>query len=105
MTNAKIAAAMQQARHQMLAVTENALVPSSGAPWSSCASTGLPGEASIRHPMDDITESTPCKLVVPVLGVPTTVARGLAEQWVEGTLFNGSTIPQGYAWVHVDTVI
>ena len=39
-----------------------------------------------------------------MLGIATTVAYGLAEPLVEGTLFNGHPIPKGYAMVHVDNV-
>jgi hypothetical protein len=39
-----------------------------------------------------------------VLGIPRTVAYGLARPLVEGTLFNSHPIPKGYAIVYVDRV-
>jgi hypothetical protein len=41
---------------------------------------------------------------MPVLGVPRTVAYGLARPFIEGTLFNSHPLPKGYAIVHVDRV-
>ena len=76
-----------------------------GAHQRNCASTGLLDEDLIHHLVDHITESTPCKLVVPTLGVQTMVATRLAEQYIEETLFNGCLIPQGYTRVHLDSII
>ena len=72
--------------------------------WSSCASAGFVEEESTRYPVDDITESKVCKLVVPTLNITTMVAMGHVDQCMEGALFNDLPIPRGYAKVHVDSL-
>jgi hypothetical protein len=56
------------------------------------------------YPIDDLEERKQCRLVTPVLGIPRTMAYGLARPFVEGTLFNSHPIPKGYAIVLVDRV-
>jgi hypothetical protein len=57
-----------------------------------------------RYPVDDLEESKQYRLVTPVLGIPRTVAYGLARPFVEGTLFNSHPIPKRYAIVLMDKV-
>jgi hypothetical protein len=71
---------------------------------SSCASAAAIENDDNHYPIDDLEESKECTLVTPVLGIPRTVAYGLAGPFIEGTLFNSQTIPKGYAIVHVDRV-
>jgi hypothetical protein len=71
---------------------------------SSCASATAIENDDNHYPIDDLEESKECRLVTPVLGIPRTVAYGLAGPFIEGTLFNSQTIPKGYAIVHVDRV-
>ncbi len=71
---------------------------------SSCASATAIKNDDNRYPIDDLEESKECRLVTPVLGIPRTVAYGLARPFVEGTLFNSHPIPKGYAIVLVDRV-
>ena len=60
---------------------------------SSYASTGFVEEELAHYPMDDITESKVCKLVMPTLNITTTVVMGQVDQCVEGALFNDLPIP------------
>jgi hypothetical protein len=62
---------------------------------SNCASTTAIRNDDNRYPIDDLEESKECSLVTPVLGIPRTVAYGLARPFVEGTLFNSHPIPKG----------
>jgi hypothetical protein len=57
-----------------------------------------------RYPIDDLEESKECRLVTAVLGIPKTVAYGLAKPFIEEALFNSHPIPKGYAIVLVDRV-
>jgi hypothetical protein len=57
-----------------------------------------------RYPINNLEESKDCRLVMPVLGIPRTMAYGLARPFVEETLFNSHPIPKGYAIVHMDRV-
>jgi hypothetical protein len=75
-----------------------------GGHHSSCASATAIENDDNHYPIDDLEESKECTLVTPVLGIPRTVAYGLAGPFIEGTLFNSQTIPKGYAIVHVDRV-
>jgi hypothetical protein len=54
--------------------------------------------------IDDLKESTQCRLVTHVLGIPRMLAYGLAMPLIEGALFNGQLIPKGYAMVHLSNV-
>jgi hypothetical protein len=88
-----------------LAEQENALVlHSPGAHRSSCTSATAIENDDNRYPIEDLEESKECRLVTSVLGIPRTVAYGLASPLVEGTLFNSHPIPKGYAIVLVDRV-
>jgi hypothetical protein len=71
---------------------------------SSCASTTAIENDDNCYPIDDMEESKEYRLVTPVLGIPRTVAYGLATHFIEGTLFNSHSIPKGYAILHVDRV-
>jgi hypothetical protein len=83
----------------------NALVlHSPGGHCSSCASATAIENDDNRYPILDLEESKECRLVTPVLGIPRTVAYGLASSLVEGTLLNSHPIPKGYAIAHVDRV-
>ena len=53
---------------------ENVVSP--GGRRSSCASAGFGEEELARFPVDDITESKVCKLVVPTMNITITVAMG-----------------------------
>jgi hypothetical protein len=75
-----------------------------GGHHSSCASATAIENNENRYPINDLEESKECRLVTPVLGIPRTVAYGLASHLVEGTLFNSHPIPKGYAIVLVDRV-
>jgi hypothetical protein len=75
-----------------------------GGHHSSCASATAIENDDNRHPNDDLEEGKECRLVLPVLGIPRTIAYGLARPFVEGTLFNSHPIPKGYVIVHVDRV-
>jgi hypothetical protein len=88
-----------------LAEPGNALVwHNPGGHRSSCASTTDIENDDNRYPIDDLEESKECGLVMPVLGIPRTVAYGLAKPFIEGTLLNFHPIPKGYAIVLVDRV-
>jgi hypothetical protein len=69
---------------------------------SSCASATAIENDDNRYLIDDVEESKECRLVTPVLGIPRTVAYGLARPFVKGTLFNSHPIPKGYSIVLVD---
>jgi hypothetical protein len=71
---------------------------------SSCASATAIENDDNRYPIDDLEENKECRLVTPILGIPRTVAYGLASPLVEGTLFNFHPMPKGYAIVLVDRV-
>jgi hypothetical protein len=75
-----------------------------GGHCSSCVSTTIIENDENRYPIDDLEESKQCRLVTHVLGIPRTVAYGLARPLIEGTLFNSHPIPKGYAIVLVDRV-
>jgi hypothetical protein len=66
---------------------------------SSCAfATAIENDKN-RYPIDDLEESKECSLVTPVLGIPRTVAYGLARPLVEGTFFNSHPIQKRNAIV------
>jgi hypothetical protein len=71
---------------------------------SSCASATAIENDDNCYPIDDLEESKECRLVMHVLGIPRTVAYGLARPFIEGTLFNSHPMPKRYAIVHVDGV-
>jgi hypothetical protein len=71
---------------------------------SSCASATAIENDDNRYPINDLEESKECRLVMHILGIPISVACGLARLVVEGTLLNSHPIPKGYAIVHVDRV-
>jgi hypothetical protein len=77
---------------------------SPGGHRSSCASATTTKNDDNRYPIDDLEKSKDCRLVTPILGIPRTVACGLARPFVEGILFNSHPIPKGYAIVHMDRV-
>jgi hypothetical protein len=84
---------------------ENVLVlHNPGGHHSSCASGIVIENDDNHYPIDDLEESKECMLVMPMLGIPRTVAYGLVRPFVEETLFNSHPIPKGYAIVHVHTV-
>jgi hypothetical protein len=88
-----------------LAEQENALVLHNlGGHRSSCASATSIENDDNRYPINDLEESKQCRLVTPVLGIPRTMAYGLARPFVEEALFNSHLIPKGYAIVHVDKI-
>jgi hypothetical protein len=96
---------VQAQLQQLLAEQGNALVlhnPSGH--HSSCGSTTTIKNDDNHYPIDNLEESKECSLVTSVLGIPKTVAYGLAGPFVEGALFNSHPIPKGYAIVHVDRV-
>jgi hypothetical protein len=70
----------------------------------SCASATAIENDDNLYPIDDLEESKECRLVTLILGIPRTVAYGLARPLVEGTLFNFDPIPKGYAIVLVGRV-
>jgi hypothetical protein len=80
------------------------ILHSLGGHHSSCASTTAIENDGNRYPIDDLEESKECRIITPILGIPRTVAYGLARPFVEGTLFNSHPIPKGYAIVLVDRV-
>jgi hypothetical protein len=71
---------------------------------SSCTFVTAIENDDNRYLIDDLEESKEFRLVMPVLGIPRTVAHGLARPFIEGTLFNSHPVPKGYAIVHVDRV-
>jgi hypothetical protein len=86
-----------------LAQQGNALVlHSPGGHRTSCASATAIENDENRYLIDDLDESKECRLVTPILGIPRTVAYGLARPLVEGTLFNSHSILKGYAIVLMD---
>jgi hypothetical protein len=95
-----------QAQLQQLLVEQgNALVlhnPSGHR--SSCASATATENDDNRYLIDDLEESKECGLVTLVLGIPRTVAYGLARPFIEGTHFNSHPTPKVYAIIHVDRV-
>jgi hypothetical protein len=96
---------VQAQLQQLLAKPGNALVlHSPSGQCSSCASTAATENNDNRNPIDDLEESKECRLVMLVLGIPRTVAYGLARPFVEETLFNSHPIPKGYAIVLVGRV-
>jgi hypothetical protein len=70
----------------------------------SCTSATAIENDDNRYPIDDLEESKECRLVTPVLGIPRTMAYGLARPFIEGTLFNSQPIPKGYAIVLMERV-
>ncbi|GJN19733.1 hypothetical protein PR202_gb07039 [Eleusine coracana subsp. coracana] len=101
----QLAAALREKDQQLYEANQgNTLGANSTGRHSNCASTTLPENDENRYPIDDIKESTQCRLVTPVLGRARMVAYGLAEPLVEGTLFHDHLIPKGYAIVHLDSV-
>jgi hypothetical protein len=75
-----------------------------GGHQGSCASTTAIENDGNCYPIDDLDESKEYRLVTPVLGIPRTMAYGLARPFVEWTLFNSHPIPKRYAIVHVDRI-
>jgi hypothetical protein len=68
----------------------NALVLYSlGGHRSSCASTTAIENDDNCYSIDDLEESKACRFVTPILGIPRTVAYGLARPFVEGRLMFG----------------
>jgi hypothetical protein len=84
---------VQSQLQQLLAQQGNALVlHSPGGHHSSCTSATAIENDENRYSVDDLEESKECRLVIPVLGIPRTVAYGLARPLVEGTLqFSSNT--------------
>jgi hypothetical protein len=77
---------------------------SPGGHCSTCASvTTIENDDNCYH-IEDLEESKEYRLITPILGIPRTVAYGLASPLVEGTLFNSHPIPKGYAIVLVNRV-
>jgi hypothetical protein len=95
---------VQTQLQQLLAEQGNALVLHSRGHRSSCASATAIENDDNRYPIDDLEESKECRLVTSVLGIPRTMAYGLARPFVEGTFFNSHPIPKEYAIVLVDRV-
>jgi hypothetical protein len=96
---------VQEQLQHLLAESGNALIlHSPGEHHSSCASAAAIENDDNRYPIDDLEESKEYRLVTPILGIPRTMAYGLARPFVEGTLFNSHTILKGYAIVLVDEV-
>jgi hypothetical protein len=77
---------------------------SPGGHRSSCVSTTAIENDDNRYPIDDLEESKECRLITAILGIPITVAYGLAKCFVAASLFNSLTILKGYAIVLVDRV-
>jgi hypothetical protein len=75
-----------------------------GGHHSSCTSATAIENVDNYYPIEDLEESKECRLVMPVLDIPRIVAYGLANNLVEGTLFNSHPIPKGHAIVLVDRV-
>jgi hypothetical protein len=71
---------------------------------SSCASATAIESDDNHYPIDDLEESKECRLITHVLGIPRTMAYGLARPFVEETLFNSHPIRKGYAIVLVDRI-
>ena len=79
---------------------------------SSVASTEHPagGQPAVvadeleHYPVDDITMSTPCKLLYQQRKKIKLVAHGIAEVPVQGGTIHGMPISEGYARVMVDRV-
>jgi hypothetical protein len=85
---------VQAQLQQLLAKQGNALVlHSPGGHHSSCAFATAIENDDNHYPIDDLEESKECRLIMPVLGIPRTVAYGLARPFIEGTLFNSHPIP------------
>jgi hypothetical protein len=71
---------------------------------SSCASTTAIENDDNCYPIDDLEESKEFRLLMPILGIPRTMAYGLARCFIQGTLFNSHPIPKGYVIVLMDMV-
>jgi hypothetical protein len=84
---------VQAQLQQLLAQQGNALVlHSPSGHHSSCASaTAIENDENL-YPIDDLEENKECRFVTHVLGIPRTMAYGLARPLVEGTLFNSHPI-------------
>jgi hypothetical protein len=84
---------VQAQLQQLLAQQENALVlHNPGGHHSSCTSVTAIENDENRYSVDDLEESKECRLIIPILGIPRTVAYGLARPLVEGTLpFSSNT--------------
>jgi hypothetical protein len=96
---------VQAQLQQLLAKQGNALVlHSPGGHRSSCAFATAIENDDNHYPIDDLEESKECRLIMPVLGIPRTVAYGLARPFIEGTLFNSHPIPKGYSIILMDRV-
>jgi hypothetical protein len=96
---------VQAQLQQLLAQQGNDLVlHNPGGHCISCASATAIENDENRYLIDDLEESKECRIVMPVLGGPRTVAYRLARPLVEGALFNSHPIPKGYAIVLVDRV-
>ena len=104
MTDAKIREIIESFQQGIRQQQGKENVVSPGGRWSSCVSMGFVEEESTHYPMDDITKSKVCKLVVSTLNITITVAMGQVDQCVEGALLNDLPIPRGYAKVHVDSL-
>jgi hypothetical protein len=75
---------------------------------SSVASTELPRddvEPTIRYPVDDITEATPCDLHVKVVNISMKVAIGYALPIGPNATYHCTPVPHGYAIAGVDQVM
>jgi hypothetical protein len=89
----------------LLVEQENVLVlHNPGGYHSSCASATAIENANNRCPIEDLEESKECMLIMPVLGIPRTVAYGFSSPLVQGTLFNSHPIPKGYVILLVDRI-
>ena len=58
-----------------------------------------------RYLVDDITESTPCELIVKVVNIDMKVAVGYALPIGPKPTFHCRSVPEGYAVVGVDEVV
>jgi hypothetical protein len=96
---------VQAQLQQLLVEQENALVlHNPGGHRSSCPFVTAIENDGNCYLIDELEESKECRLTMYVLGIPRTMAYGLARPFIEGTLFNSHPIPKGYVIVHVDRI-
>jgi hypothetical protein len=96
---------VQAQLQQLLAEQGNALeLHSPSGHRSSCVFASAIENDDKRYPIENLVESKECRLVMPILGIPRTLAYWLASPLVEGTLLNSHPIPKGYAITLMDRV-
>jgi hypothetical protein len=96
---------VQEQLQHLLAEQGNSLVlHNPGGHRNSCTSITAIENDDNCYPIDVLEESKEYRLVKPVLGIPRTVAYGLASPLDEGTLFNSHPILKGYNIVLVDRI-